>query len=46
MVPFWVPMIVRHLVFTLSQLGTDHNFDNYPREASNCLKLAEGRELL
>ena len=24
MVPFWVPIIIRHLLFR------DHNFDNYP----------------
>ena len=28
MVPFWVPIIVRHLIFRVPK--KDHNFDNHP----------------
>ena len=28
MVPFWVPIIVRHLIFRVPK--RDHNFDNHP----------------
>ena len=28
MVPFWVPNIVRHLIFRVPK--RDHNFDNHP----------------
>ena len=29
MAPFWVPIIIRHLIFRVPQKG-DQNFDNYP----------------
>ena len=29
MVPFWVPIIVRHLIFRVPK-KRDHNFDNHP----------------
>ena len=28
MVPFWIPMIIRHLIFKYPK--KDHNFDNHP----------------
>ena len=41
MIPFWIPIIIRHLIFRVPEKG-DHNFDNHP---SNALKAAtcEGR---
>ena len=29
MVPFWIPIIIRHLIFRVPQ-KRDHNFDNHP----------------
>ena len=31
MVPFWVPIIERHLLFRVSK--RDHNFNNHPYES-------------
>ena len=28
MVPFWIPIIIRHLIFSVPK--RDHNFDNHP----------------
>ena len=30
MVPFWIPIIIRHLIFRVPNLKRDHNFDNHP----------------
>ena len=31
MVPFWTPIIIRHLIFWVPENAkTDHNFDNHP----------------
>ena len=29
MVPFWIPIIIRHLIFRVPK-KIDHNFDNHP----------------
>ena len=37
MVPFWVPIIIRHLLFRVPK--RDHNFDNYPYDVTSGLGL-------
>ena len=38
MVPFWVPVIVRHLILRVPK-KRDHNFDNHPCECTYVLSL-------
>ena len=40
MVPFWVPIITRHLVFRVSK--RDSNFDNHPHDRTMCCLGATG----
>ena len=33
MVPFWIPIIMRHLIFRVLYPKRDHNFDNHPYDS-------------
>ena len=44
MVPFWVPILVRHLIFRVPK-KTGHNFDNHPYSSMSMLRLQNPRPL-
>ena len=42
MVPFWVPMILPHLIFRVPK-KRDHNFDNHPYEHHELSRITSGQ---